>query len=721
MLRNYLVLGLLCLGGMVGIAHAAPPEEEALARIVIAGETPRTARRLAAADKLADQQKWTEAVDDYQRILSEAGDDLVPLNSRHCVQARRLCHLRLSASPPAALRQYRSRVDVQAQKWLDQATPTRDTALLRRLVDETFCSTPTDRALDLLGDLAFERGNFEEAERWWLLLAVPASEASKPVSPEELIFPDPRVDIAQVRAKQILARLFRGRLSGVPEELKAFELLHPKAHGHLAGRKGNYAGTLRDLAGKPTLLAPLPAEKPWLTFAGDSSRALVLPAPPDRMAQMRPLDGPQWKRRLDTGARVQINESALVPSGKVLPASAVNRSLAFHPIIVGDRLFTADAQFVRGFDLLTGEEKVQYDLLQHVRDEDKPRLRLDLPAEPDLTYTLTADDEHIYARLGAQGLGLPKKEGLGGNNYSFLVCLNLNLHLNVNVERWIVRSKGSAASGPVFEGAPVVGQGRVFIAESRFAAGQTQTSIACYDANTGALRWHRDVCSDTQEFKADDGRQRFRHHLLTLAGSTLFYCSHSGAIVALDTATGHRLWAVRYPSRGAKRDAGAPSPRELAPCLHADGLLYVAPLDYGQILCLDPEFGDVVWESTPVEVIHLLGVAKGRLIFTSSPFMGTRDQPGIRALDAATGRSLRYWCQPADGDYLHTVGRGLLAGDWVFWPTASGLFVLNQEDGEIVFDDLRIRGNLAIGNGCLIVADDKELSVYVPEGRLLGK
>src|SRR5262245_29865319 len=158
--------GILLLSAALLLAQPAA-EEELLSHITLAGESARTARRIAAADNLVAEKKWADAVDEYQRILHEAGDDLVPLNNRHSLQARYLCHLRLAALPPAALRLYRNRVDGQARKWLEEGQAGRDTKLLRRIVEEAFCSRATDAALDTLGDLAFERGFFEEAERWW--------------------------------------------------------------------------------------------------------------------------------------------------------------------------------------------------------------------------------------------------------------------------------------------------------------------------------------------------------------------------------------------------------------------------------------------------------------------------------------------------------------------------------------------------------------------------
>src|SRR5208283_4440330 len=182
--------------------------------------------------------------------------------------------------------------DDQVKKRLDQATAHRDIALLRRIVAETFCSRHTDRALDLLGDLAFERGDFAEAERVWRMLVLPASEsegqAAKPaidVTDLRLLFPDSQVDQALVRAKQILTLLFRGQHAAAAEEAKAFRANHPRSEGQLAGRKGNYADILEQLIAQPEPPTGHD-EAEWTTFAGSAERNLVLP----RMPRCRWLD-----------------------------------------------------------------------------------------------------------------------------------------------------------------------------------------------------------------------------------------------------------------------------------------------------------------------------------------------------------------------------------------------------------------------------------------------
>src|SRR5205807_510668 len=117
---------------------------------------------------------------------------------------------------------------------------------------------------------------------------------------------------------------------------------------------------------------------------------------------------------------------------------------------------------------------------------------------------------------------------------------------------------------------------------------------------------------ESSELKA--GAPRHRHHLLTVAGPQVIYCSQAGAIVALDALTGRRSWAVRYPGRADRADEDESPPRDLAPCVFADGRLYAAPTDSDRLFCLDPMTGHTLWERDQMVVIHLLGVANGRLI-----------------------------------------------------------------------------------------------------------
>jgi outer membrane protein assembly factor BamB len=736
-LSSYLVLLSSFLLACLWLAFRAPivSGAEDLGQIGLPGEASRTARRLEAADKLAADKKWTDALEEYQHILDEAGDDLVPLGqggARQCVQARWLCHLAIAALPADGLRLYRARVDEPARKWLEQGTATHDTRLLRRVLDEAFCSRSGALALDLLGDLAFERGRFDDAEYWWRMLAGPNAvqaagsgpKVSRPPafvpapSPFLLAFPDPPKDLeVGARAKQLLARLFRGERRAVATDLKAFRARYGQARGHLAGRDGSYADILLALAEQPDLLADPPDGESWTTFAANPSRNAALPRAPSPSLWR---DGSQWCFDLEKHAAIAVPENGPFPlarsaRGKVLPPAQAARSLAFHPVIVGDWALVADIRYLTAYNLKTGAAEVWYEL-EGLGKETK------LPAEPDTRFTLTIADGRVYARMGTPTMTGRRADGERQEAGSWLVSLPLKMGPDKGRRPWQVRPTTDAVETGVFEGAPVACDGRVYIAATRVAKARAVTNVSCYDASRGDKPlWQQDVC-DLPEPR--DGESRYHRHLLTLAGPQLVYCSHAGAIIALDALSGRRSWAVRYSGRSERTD-DEPPPRDLAPGVYAEGRLYVAPADSDRLLCLDPTTGRTLWERDRIEVVHLVGVADGRLIFTA-----TAARPGlrgvIRAVAADTGADIRDWLQPEDGD-LPAFGRGFVAGDQVFWPTRDGLRILDANDGQIRADrdpsELRrvAVGNMVYGNGYLVVTDAGRLFAYASSGRRLGE
>lgn len=665
------------------------------------GESLPTARRLAEARQHADRHQWGEAVEEYQRILDEAGDDLVPLDPQkrdHCLQARQLCAMQLPRHA-TLLSRYRARVDEQAKKWLEEGIAERDPIPLRRLVDRAFCSRHGDRALDLLGDLAFERGDLAEAEQWWRLLARPASLA-KEKSEAELVYPDPRVDVALVRAKVILSRMFRGERDGARAELSAFAALHGKAEGRLAGRTGKLVEILQDAARHADQLTARAREPGWPTVGGGDSRAAIAPKAP----RCRWLEKP-WSVRLDDG-----------PPIKSRPPTQQAQACVFQPVIAGGLVLLADDRSVTAYDLFTGRQRGRWEL----PDERPNGWNASAARQYGARYTLTVAGNRVYVRLGTPPMP-PFPLGFDPRNAvadSHLVCLPLPPTGEGQwMPCWQVKPRGVDAA--FFEGSPLVHGAQVFIGRTHFAKdGQTRTAIDCYRADTGAFRWRRDICEVRE---ADNAGPRYHYSLLTRAGPNLVYCSDAGAIVAIDAGTGQPVWATRYPRRGPRLADGNPSPRDLAPAVYADGRLFVAPADLDHVLCLDAATGRTLWESNVLEVAQLLGVARGKLIFTTASFPA-----GIRAVDAATGRDQRGWMQPsADSNGLPTVGRGLLAGDWVLWPTVNGLRILTQEEGEPAADaylplDNTIRGNLATAQGCLVTATDRELLGYVPPAKFLA-
>jgi hypothetical protein len=183
-------LCLLCLLGIAvsgGDVICAGDPAARLQKIVLPGENRDSLAELALADRLVNgkhsplvlsaivglggtgplgavpafalerigKQQWPEALEEYQRLIEEQGDDLVPAGpengaSRRSVQLRRLCQQRMAAAPASALAQHQKRIHVLAEKLFQLGKEKHSLEPLQRLVTDLFCSRQTGPALELL-------------------------------------------------------------------------------------------------------------------------------------------------------------------------------------------------------------------------------------------------------------------------------------------------------------------------------------------------------------------------------------------------------------------------------------------------------------------------------------------------------------------------------------------------------------------------------------------
>ncbi|MFL5244275.1 MAG: PQQ-binding-like beta-propeller repeat protein [Gemmataceae bacterium] len=699
MVRVYFLVSLtLILLGLPSAGGARADDRRGLA--LLSGESDRdaVARQLDAVDELIKKENWPKVIEECQAILGKNGDTLVPLTSAHFVQARLLVHDRISHLPAAALKVYRGRVDPQAKKWYDEGLATRDRNLIRRVVENAFCSRYGESALDQLGDMAFEEGRFEEALYWWRMLARPSAQVDNKqpqparTKPSLPLFPDPKKDQALLRAKQLLALIFLGDRTNISIEMKAFRDLHGEAQGSLAGQKGNLARILDDLLKNPPPPPQQQLLEGWPTFAGSMAR---------QGASGRLPDHPNWLARLgseppcvfDLSSRtvVDIKQKAREEADR----ASSRLPFPYHPVIVDRFVLIADASGVTLYDPLNRKSS------EWAFDGQKHDLKNPPHREGD--FTLTVNGHFVYVSLGEEA-------------NSQLTCLELDPAKKPPLQpRWQVSASAADEKLPwTFEGSPVVGGGRAYIAMSQGTATHSKVAIICYNAFTGTALWKREV---GEAGAVDAAQNSVARHLLTWADGRLYYCSHTGMVVSLDGFTGRMHWAVRYPSFSAVVSAGEPSPRALCPCIYSEGRLFVAPADCERLLCLDAFTGALIWDRDRLEVVHLLGAGEGRLIFTT--------KHGIRWLEAPTGLDVQSHPDGGTGP-LPSEGRGLLAGDLVFWPTKQGLHVLTQRDGNFPSDQNvynllhnKPMGNLALSSQLLAVAGRRELAIYQSPAKML--
>jgi outer membrane protein assembly factor BamB len=262
------------------------------------------------------------------------------------------------------------------------------------------------------------------------------------------------------------------------------------------------------------------------------------------------------------------------------------------------------------------------------------------------------------------------------------------------------------------DGTPVSDGRRLYVA-MRHSDVTPHAYVACFDAATGARRWRTSIgAADTPAGGLGD---EITHNLLTLVENRVYFNTNLGLVAALDAENGDIRWISRYDRFTEKTFmqgvAGPPHfDRDPAPCLYHDGLVIVAPSDSPAIFALDADTGKTVWQQNQLpNALHLLGVVGTRLIVS-----GER----VASLDIASGNLNWTWPESAHAG-IRGMGRGVVAGNEIFWPTRNQILVLDVKKGgqtrsPIELAPLAGGANLAVAHGRLIAAGYDKLTIFGP-------
>lgn len=690
--RAAATLALLILAPAAGAQPATLPAPEPAN---LRGASTQTLKRLLEIRQKLATGKHADAADDLQRLLDESGNDLIPAEANPLATpgassarpARWLAHQLLAKLDRDTLKAYQDRIDQPAQKLLARAKETRDPAPLYQLLERYFVSRAADEGLLLLGDLQFERGEFRAAEATWRQLL--------PDAGAELVYPNAKADPAQVRARIVLAVIFARDLARAKAELDEFKVKHPNATGPFAGRTGPLADTLKAALDARPQLAPEAPTGEWPTYGGSPERTGRVPG-----GVPRDWSAPPWVKA--------ISANPLFP--RPGPDAPPARPPFGHPVIVNGEVFVADATRVFRFDLRSGAAGASHALML---------AGIGGGPTPGACASLTAADGRLYARYGPPVVRAPENTPKGAQEESFLFCVRPDPQRIK--ELWKLAPPEDRKVPAVWEGAPLVVGKRLWAVYAKYEGGRVIHVAAGYDpvGDTAPERpaWTTELCDSTQPVSGDG---RTRQEILTLSGRHLIFCSNTGAVVALDAATGQRAWGFRYP-RARKPNPSA----DPAPAVAFGGRVFVAPADGERVYCLDAVTGQPVWESGPTEGARIIGVARGRLVVsTAGPVRS------LRGLSLDTGSYRR-----EDGGWIQDrttlpYGQGLVTDDVILWPSRAGLTFVDPETGLPTpgtpnplpppaprSGALEFFGNVAYADGVLVVVTHAQVWGYRSESR----
>ena len=289
-------------------------------------------------------------------------------------------------------------------------------------------------------------------------------------------------------------------------------------------------------------------------------------------------------------------------------------------------------------------------------------------------------------------------------------------------------------------GPPVISASRVLVPVHRMY-GRIEFYVACYDLVTGEVLWATQLVSGQRELNMFARAEReFSAPPVRVEGDRVVVLTQLGAIASLDLFSGEILWETLYdqitpPQRSHFQAQRLRNLWRNAPPVVADGVVVATPFDGRDLLGLDLETGQTLWEVSNSWIEHVSGAERGSSIDVllgadrHTVFLGSWPVVALRSTGGLAREAPRElaWRHPADEVQLNesTSARGLVLADRVLVPTRDERVEVDRFGGR------RSRrptpwagqrsGNLLAGDGALHVLSTRSLDGYFEWETLLGR
>ncbi|NMC21177.1 MAG: PQQ-binding-like beta-propeller repeat protein [Thermogutta sp.] len=655
--------------------------------------------RLRQVEEALAAGRYEDALPDFLRWIEGADDKLVPITrnmpgvSPRYVPLRQYGQVLLSRLPPEALREYRRSADGTFEVWYHQAAAEHDCEKLTRLVEWGAAGSWADDALWLLGEWAIQEGHPATARsRWLRLLPAPGGDTWWGV-------PDCSFEEPAVLARLVLASILEGDIPRAERELHEFASRFGTQSGRFGGRDAAYATVLEDLLREVRSRPLPPVSADWPTFAGDDARSKVL-------SQAFEIVRPKWRAGLPPPPPVSTINAWIQPVGMRCGTEPADAPRGYFASAVDDCVWVATPRQILAWDVQTGKPPWGLDG-PVVVEFAEPGLAEGLPynALGPARFSCTLAGGRLFARMGLPITVSPALTG-GDVPENFLVCVDL-----AGQGRLLWKAAPPDRDW-AFEGPPLVRDGDIYVLLRRSDI-PSRVYLACYSADRGDARWQRFLCA------ADSpGRgllYEMEHLLPTLQGDTLYVSTNLGCVAAVSASTGNIRWLTTYPriSRGDLSQNEVFRFRSPSPCLYHNGVLYLAPRDSRYVFALDAANGQILWQSAAEleGVVHLLGVVGNRLAASGDRLYL------LETMGPNAGGVSLVW---PDGKEPMGVGRGLIAGNRIYWPTEDAIYVFDVSAGRpmkvVSLEPWGLKGgNMAFCGNTLFLVGATEIAAFETE------
>jgi len=699
-LITLILLGTICFPAKLSLAQPEQPDTLPKFRESVSLDVNNAVlKKMGSVRDYLSEQQWKDAVDVLIQVSDEYGDSLYPESTGLYLRVSEYCQNLLAGFPREAIAIYREKADPRAKRWFEQALAESSQQPLLNIVEQALMSSYGDDALYRLGELAWERGALSQARFYWRKLIPAAGAKQQNLDTGVFLYPDTDLPIPEILARLILVSCFEGEFKRAQFELSVFSERYPDASGFLAGKQGNLVAILSSVL-KDRAAVLLPATRLEMqTFAGHQTRNY-------RAGKKIDVGAVEWTFPIPTTE---------YPGYVRKPAFEKLVPPRFFPVVYREHVFINDADRIYALNWKSGlpawsTAKDASPVIYPSRIEGTPR-RPFRPVVGVPRFTMTVAEGQLYARMGSPVTSIAKDERLG--LFSELVCLDLDHGQGKLL--WKISSSELREQNFVwsFEGTPVVSGSRLFVVLHR-GFPEVQTNVACFSTETGELLWNQKVCLALRNI--EEGVNYISHLLLTFAEGQLYLSTDMGAIASLASRDGKINWIVTYPSREGigKNALSDHMVAGLAPCLYDRGTLFVTPQDSQQLMAIDADSGLLLWQRELTEQFrNLLGVNQSTLIASGNQLFG---------IDRVTG-AVRWKIGYQDPEGFG-YGRGILAGEHVYWPLREEILVVDAAQGflkqKIALRDLHGEpgGNLTVVGERLLIASPQKITAFGNYGRV---
>ncbi len=481
---------------------------------------------------LADEQ-WDDAIAVLQRVLGSGNPNVVASHDRVFVGLPEYCHKLLAQLPAEPLKRYRQLVHGVAENWYREGIANRDATRLQRIVDEHFCSDWGDEALDALGELALQRGEYQAARNAWSRIACMEGGAC-----DGLVFPDTQFSLARVQARLALTSIREGNFARAESELRHLRENYPDARGRLAGREVMLADQLARLLEHGRVEAVQRGRNSTSVLTSTSEAELV------------------WSRPL------------------------ANSQLGVFPVVSGNLVMYQDATSVGALHLRNGDPLFQTQEVMFRSGEPSTEW-FGLPSS-----LLSVAERRVFGVTTAP-VRLSSSE-LAGQRSSFW-------GLDLQREGALAVHQFSDEPGVAFAGAPIVEENLLFV--PIYSAGQAlRAGVACYDATTGDRHWQRWLCKSNTHPAGAAGAFAVSRlsedsgiiYTCTNLGVVAAIRAVDGRPLWLRT---YECEAAELSGGDDSAQDRAPSR-----CIYHHGVVFALPTDGNTLLALDATTGTMLWD-----------------------------------------------------------------------------------------------------------------------------